>query len=137
MSKIQSLDKENSLESLQEDLGKHRTRLSLLVKKEQINQQMINLQNQINKTNDECNMLLREKILLEDKSTNLQDFSKMLDENRQKLDQSMPEGQDNNAIILEFCMARMAENTKRQNALILLLKKKQEILKKVVSKGQG
>ena len=48
----------------------------------------------------------------------------------------VPEGEDPMVAMLEFVSARMGENSKRQNAYLLLMKKKFDILNKVISKGQ-
>ena len=48
----------------------------------------------------------------------------------------VPEGEDGMVAMVEFVAARMGENSKRQNAYLLLMKKKFDILSKVISKGQ-
>jgi hypothetical protein len=55
---------------------------------------------------------------------------------RRRFRQNMPEDQDNMDVMLEFVMARMGENTKKQSAYLLLMKKKMDILRQVISKGQ-
>ena len=48
----------------------------------------------------------------------------------------LPEGEDSMEILVEFVLLRVGELSKRQGAFTALFKKKQEILKQVISKGQ-
>lgn len=57
-------------------------------------------------------------------------------DDRAAFERLVPDGQDKMQVLLEFVMTRMGENTKRQNAYILLMKKKMDILRHVISKGQ-
>ena len=48
----------------------------------------------------------------------------------------LPEGEDSMEILLEFVLLRVGELSKRQGGFTALYKKKNEMLKQVISKGQ-
>ena len=62
--------------------------------------------------------------------------SLLLPHDRQQFIRLVPAGENDMGTLLEFVMSKVGENTKRQNAYVLLMKKKFDMLKTVISKGQ-
>jgi hypothetical protein len=60
----------------------------------------------------------------------------LLPDDRIQFQRKVPAGEEDSGLVMEFVMAKVGENTKRQNAYILMMKKKFDMLKTVISKGQ-